>query len=150
MDDLGKMCVNFNELSRTRKDHLPDVVSGQAWTTTGIRPFMWTDGDGHSIPLEDIDDTYLLNIFRYIDKEIAEFVEAGYPETRIIPLQRTLEVIREEVKLRGLPEPPRTAAVSEENPAEARRVAKSLQEAMLNMLDQVLIRSTGSTNETTK
>ena len=79
--------------------------------------FIWVSGDWESLEINEIGDQHLLNIYSYLDKRVAA---DGVDSRRLAQgfldlLVWSLERVREEIDLRGLTLPARTAVVDDES-----------------------------------
>ena len=95
--------VNFSDMYATRKDH--GKVLRPGWFP---RDPCWTTGEGKRIPLADITDNHLVNIFKYLDRRLA----GEAPNRQVYVHWLTwIRIIRWEIRTRDLDEPSRTGVV---------------------------------------
>lgn len=95
--------VNFSDMFATRKDHAK--VSYPRWFP---KDPCWQTGDGRIIPLSEITDNHLVNIFKYLDQRL----QGNAPNQGVyIHWLTWIRIARWELQSRGLEVPPRTGVV---------------------------------------
>ncbi len=95
--------VDFSDMFATRRDHAK--VSRPGWFP---KDPSWVTGDGRIIPLGEITDRHLINIFKYLDKRL----QGEAPNQRVhVHWLTWIRVARWELRSRGLEVPPRTGIV---------------------------------------
>ena len=95
--------MNFSDMYATRKDH--GKVLRPGWFP---RDPCWTTAEGKRIPLADITDNHLVNIFKYLDRSL----KGGASHRALYVHWLTwIRIISWELRNRDLKVPPRTGVV---------------------------------------